>query len=273
MNISELHNICNASFKHLRGYGDYTAISPHSGYTFIDNGADVLGVAHIDTVQSSQSFKVSKKRRIVFSPRLDDRLGVFTLLKVLPEIGIKTDILLTEDEESGNSTAQFFNSSKQYNWIYEFDRGGDTTVLYQYDNATIRSILESYGFKIDDGLYTDICDLEHLECIGINFSTGYYLYHSVHAYARLLEWQTSVKQFVSFYRDHHSTYMEHDPSYFDTESSNWFMRDYSYLESISWEKYKESEKCEICGRWYRDSYNIGLIRYTKVCEKCLEMGY
>lgn len=272
MKLSALHNICNASFDHLRAYGDYIPCNPHTGYTFIDNGANILGVAHIDTVQDSQAFKVSKRRKTVWSPRLDDRLGVFTLLKVLPELGINADILLCEDEEFGQSTAQFFNASKQYNWMFEFDRGGVTTVLYQYDSREIREILNPYGFALDYGIYTDICDLEELGCVGFNFATGYYNYHSVHAYANLLEWQTSVKRFLSFYRDYKDVYLEHEPTYQETYDNSWFMRDYRYLEAISWEKYKESEKCQVCGKWYKDSYNIGMIRYTQACEKCLENG-
>lgn len=118
-----------------------------STYTFKDNGSPVLAVAHLDTVQEasySSIFRV-KGERVLLCPRLDDRLGVYIITRLLPRMGITCDLLLTTGEEVGCSSAELFLTDKQYNWAFSFDRSGADCVLYQHDHKKLRRVLRFMG--------------------------------------------------------------------------------------------------------------------------------
>jgi hypothetical protein len=133
--------------------------TPRGPYYFRDNGASVLGVAHLDTVLNAKPMREGK---YVIAPQLDDRLGVWILLDLLPSLGVNLDILLTTGEESGNTTAYYFDSIRPYNWIVEFDRAGSDVVMYQYDCDEYADLLGSYGFRVGFGSFSDICAMDHL---------------------------------------------------------------------------------------------------------------
>jgi hypothetical protein len=77
----------------------------------------------------------------VFNVKLDDRLGVYTCLIICGR-GLKFDVLLTEDEEIGQSTASFSETNKDYNWMFQFDRQGVQTVMYQYETPGVVEMLQ-----------------------------------------------------------------------------------------------------------------------------------
>lgn len=170
-------------------------------YKFIDNGGSVLAVAHVDVHPGIRNpkFFVRKGRNVVFSPALDDRLGVYILLDLLPELGIKVDVLLTDDEEIGRSTASMFTGEKQYNWMFQFDRRGTDVVMYQYDTPELRQLLEGFDFEVGFGSFSDICYLDHLGCAGFNFGTGYYNEHSMQCYANLRHLTDQLNRFERFF--------------------------------------------------------------------------
>lgn len=182
-------------------------------YFFKDNGSNVLAVAHLDTVQKKGWCEAVRLPHdtFIFSPKLDDRLGAYVILELLPKLGVNCDILLTTDEEQGASTASEFETTKQYNWIVEFDRMGSDVVLYQYEAHKITDALEDQGFKIGQGSYSDIRDLVHLNCKAFNVGVGYENYHSEDCYARLRVLLLNVTRFVKFYLKHKDTRFEHEP--------------------------------------------------------------
>ena len=150
-----------------------------------DNGADILGVGHIDTVDNHRSTQTeagleahSKAMNLAryhqTGPQLDDRLGVWALLSVLPE-HMNYDVLLTDNEEIGQSTAASFEppNGKAYNWIFELDRRKDGCVLYQYGSKKWNKELTKAGFRIDRGSFSDIGYLDHLGVQGVNIGIGY----------------------------------------------------------------------------------------------------
>lgn len=180
-------------------------------YWYFDNGADILAVAHLDSVAGANHFDVvdfSGERR-VFSPSLDDRLGAYLILDLLPRMGLKFDILLTTGEETGQSTASAFETDKKYNWTFEFDRLGTDAVMYDYEDDKTANLVEKYGWLVGVGSFTDIVYLEDLGCKGFNFGTGYHDYHSKFAYASMRETAWSVKNFLKFYADLQNTHLPH----------------------------------------------------------------
>jgi hypothetical protein len=144
----------------------------------------------------------------VYSTSLDDRLGVHVILDVLPLLGIRPDILLTDDEEIGCSTAQEFFTDKQYNWMFQFDRRGTDAVCYEFYN------MEPYVeecFKLGFGSFSDICWLEHLGCGGVNVGTGYYNEHTKNSYANLKHCSAQVERFATFWYAFKDEHIPHEP--------------------------------------------------------------
>ncbi len=176
-------------------------------YYFKDFNASILGIAHIDTVNPITAPQVEGD--ILRSTGVDDRLGLHLLLNVLQKAGCEFDILLSTDEEIGQSTAQFFKTEKKYHWIFEFDRRESGVVLYQYDNPLLRSILEAKGFEIHIGSFSDICYLEHLGVSGMNFGTGYRYEHQLKAEATLSMLQDQSNKFLQFYQDYKNIRLPH----------------------------------------------------------------
>ena len=176
-----------------------------STYTFCDNGSDVLAVAHLDTVQSDNytSVLTIKGERVLLSPRLDDRLGVYIITRMLPLMGVTCDWLLTTGEEVGQSSAEIFTPAKQYNWAFSFDRAGSDCVLYHYECKALKKLLRKAGFHIGQGSFSDLSFLD-ANCAGINFGCGYQDAHSLHAYAFLNDTFKMVQRFARFYREHKS---------------------------------------------------------------------
>lgn len=225
-NIKKLIKLLNADTQSLltnpNKYWDGN-IQIEKGYLYMDRGSKVLGVAHLDTVADDYNSKDGKRKvfkplvedmgvndKMITSMKLDDRLGVFLLMDVFPYLGLRYDVLLTSDEEIGMSTASQFVTKKEYNWIFEMDRRGyGTAVLYQYDSPKIRTALSSLDYKIEIGSFSDICELDTLGCVAINFGCGYNYEHTNACSVRTSWLSVVVNMFVDFYRTYSDTLFEY----------------------------------------------------------------
>ena len=131
IDYDELKNVCKRPLEwFFRKYAEYVVDGKKGRHIYIQHeNAKVLAVAHADTVinpRKTFSFNIINRRtkddsivRVVKTPTLDDRLGIYTIMSLLPSIfgGEWADILITEGEETGNSTAADFVTDKEYNWI------------------------------------------------------------------------------------------------------------------------------------------------------------
>jgi hypothetical protein len=178
---------------------------------FKDNGANILGVGHIDTVEDHRTtdtevtlaahdtaMKLAKFQQT--GPQLDDRLGVWALLSVLPD-SMNFDLLLTDNEEIGMSTALEFipPEGKKYNWIFELDRRGDGCVLYQYGSKKWNRELERAGFRIDKGSFSDIGYLDHLGVQAVNIGVGYNHEHTLACDWDINITRNQIQKLITFY--------------------------------------------------------------------------
>jgi hypothetical protein len=210
IDLKRLEAICRMPVDAFTTFGEAVA-TPQGNYVFRDNGERVLGVAHLDTVLPGTQFACEGDR--VFCPALDDRLGVYLLSDLLPLLGVKFDLLLTDGEERGCSTARWFTQPRKYNWMFSFDRAGTDVVLYQYDTPANRRLLHRAGFRVGVGSYSDIADLDYLGCAGFNFGTGYHHQHKPDCFADLSETREMVSRFVQFWRRHEETHIPHLQGY------------------------------------------------------------
>lgn len=239
-------------------------------YIFKDNGSKILGVAHLDTVLNMNHFHRIDVNgdSIVINAQLDDRLGVYTLAHLLPTMGVNFDLLLTEGEEQGLSTAAHFETTKEYNWIFSFDRRGGDVVLYQFDSKVINKALEGSKFKIGQGTFSDIAFLDHLGCKGFNVGCGYHGEHSDMCYANMTEYKSQVKRFVNFYHRNSDTHYKHTykPSYkfpVTTGTGNHYtMNDYN--SRFHWGDYDDLY-CYLCNS-KRGKHQI--IEDIWLCDSC-----
>lgn len=185
-------------------------------YYYKDNGSDVLAVAHLDSVQSDGTCSIMDTAQgpLVVSGTLDDRLGVYVILELLPKLGITCDWLLTTDEEMGQSTAGYFEPDhKDYNWMFQFDRGGTDVVMYDYETDYLCYLVEEAGARVGNGSFSDICMLEHLGCAGFNWGVGYQDYHSARSHAWLNDTFRMVARFVKFYNANANSVFTYQPRY------------------------------------------------------------
>lgn len=204
-----------------------TTLDPHpSGrerfYWYRDGGpgATVLAVAHLDTVQDDRTCQITDTASglLATSGALDDRLGAYIILDLLPSLGIVCDVLLTTDEESGQSTASDYDPPKDYNWVIQFDRGGTDVVAYQYETDDLTTRVRASGARMGQGSYSDICELEHLGVVGLNWGTGYQDYHSPRSHAWLDDTFRCVSKFARFYRANQGTPIPH---FLDPDTDDW----------------------------------------------------
>jgi len=188
---------------------------------------------------------------LIYSPQLDDRLGVYTILDLMPSLGVKMDALLTDDEEIGRSTASLFATDKQYNWIVEFDRRGTGAVMYEYDFPC-----HDY-FDIERGTFSDICELEHLGCQGINIGVAYHKEHTTRCHMVLEDYAEQMVRFQTMWTDLHKTKMEHEPLCYD--NGGWYDDKHDY----------GVEFCDNCNQ-AKYTYELVEIDQSVVCEDCYD---
>jgi uncharacterized Zn ribbon protein len=218
----------------LHGLTQYTTKAGKK-FWYKDNGSKVLFVAHQDTVQKPGVFQPVRfsDDTWVFSSTHDDRLGMYIGLDYLKKAKVKVDILITDDEEDGRSTALWFDAPKKYNWMFMFDRKGTGAVCYQYENEALSYKLGRHNFMVNRGTYSCIRDLEHLGCVGINFGTGYHNNHEEKGYASMKELRHQMRKFIDFYKEYRYVSMPHDIGY------RRFAEAVSYQ---SWEYKKEEQE-------------------------------
>jgi hypothetical protein len=185
-----------------------------NGSIYVDNGSNILGIAHFDTVEDNRfkpDYTFIESKHTLHGIALDDRLGIHAMINLLPEHGIKTDWLFTDFEECMSTTGADFTPQKEYNWLYQFDRAGFNPVAYQYEDEFLRDKLAKLGIKLDRGSYSDICDMEHLKVKAVNFGIGYHGQHTWKCFASHKEIKKCINQFVGFYRMYKDVKLPHTP--------------------------------------------------------------
>lgn len=237
-------------------------------YYYQDNGSDILAVAHLDSVQGEVECVVvdTAAGPLVVSGSLDDRLGAYVILELLPALGMTCDILLTTDEERGRSTAREFAEDydgKQYNWVIEFDRGGTDVVMYQYETAANVALVEESGARVGEGSFSDIAELDDLGCAAFNWGVGYEDYHGPRAHAWLADTFKMVARFWRFHEANAETFLPHDPrlAYEDDRGDlDWLF--YDCPDAI------EAECGHLVDLGDRDTYTEFGTTNAIVCMKC-----
>jgi hypothetical protein len=257
INLRKLRKRCLAPIRDFESEGEVRAGS-RGGHIFKDNGGSVLAVAHLDSVRTSKHFLASRieDKLTVINQQLDDRLGAYIILDHLPLLGLNYDVLLTEGEECGFSTAADFVTDKEYNWTFSFDRAGTDVVLYGYDDEETRQLLSEYKIEVGLGSFSDIVELDHLGVKGFNWGCGYNDNHGKFCNAVIPETMGMVDIFTEFFQNMSEIKLPHTPRH----DGHW-----SYQDGYS-DLWKSSGCCEMCGS------AAVLFQYGggRVCKECKE---
>ena len=207
-------------------------------YAFIDNNSNVLMVAHADTVFGKyRKFKITEKK--VYSPNLDDRLGVYLALDYFPRIGIHTDILITENEEKGSTTAKLFKTDKKYNWIVEVDRRGTGVVTYCYKSPEWLKALGEF-LRIKWGTFSDISTMQDLGVSACNIGIGYHMEHTANCFCDIKELHKQIDGFVSFYNKYKNTAFPHEKVAYSSYGGGGINGYASKYQTHKWQKQKDA---------------------------------
>ena len=215
---------------------------------FIDRQSDILFVAHADTILKPKL--ISQGKKVITATGLDDRLGCYTAYTLSKKL--KCDLLITDLEEKGISTAQH-HICKEYNWIVEFDRAGSDIVTYDLDNTEFRQALSKY-WKCSDGLFSDISSLGTDSCC-MNLGIGYELPHSKTSYASKKIYHKQVELFKLFFAEFANTNFGER----DEIPKKWYDVDYKYDENCGY------AICDFCGMGMGDE-----IHGYFICPDCFE---
>lgn len=183
--------------------------TPARPWWYADRGSRLLAVAHLDFIHAAQhapqymSIQPTGQnvQPLVFHPALDDRLGAYIIGDFLPRLGIHADVLLTTNEETGNTTARDFRppDGKTYDWIFQFDRRGTDVVGYKYEDDPLWSkCVRETKLTRGNGSFSDIAALD-LGVLGFNFGTGYHDEHTALCYANLNETARMINAFYDFH--------------------------------------------------------------------------
>ncbi len=205
-------------------------------HIFMDLGAPVLFVAHLDTVQdlrTPEDLCIRPNSKRIFASGLDDRLGVF-MIQMLNKMGVVGDVLLTDHEEIQRSTAKFFQIDKQYNWVCEFDRNGVDFVTYGQDNEEFLELIEEAGLEQGDGSFSDISrlGLDNHPCM-FNIGIGYHEGHSESSYFDTEVFFKRMELFEEFYKRHRNTYFESDRMQGEFDRTEEFINELNELNEFN----------------------------------------
>ena len=233
---------------------------PLTRHIHIDRGSNILGVAHIDSVQKHHGTRITRDK--IYSSTVDDRIGVYMMLYGLPSLGINCDVLLTDLEETGMSTAQYYEPDREYKWMFQFDRAGADVVCYQYETPKIKGALQECGFKIGDGIFSDISYMEYMGICGFNVGCGMHDYHSKKAYVEINELVYQSSLFRYFWTFYGGTRFDWDPSMVPDDEWLW-IDDMPNSGEIT------HSMCDFCGAW---DYSSKLHEYSDslLCDGCVD---
>jgi hypothetical protein len=152
-------------------------------YLYLDNNAPLCLVAHVDTLQRKNNFKIIQNRQILSIQGggilgADDRAGIFALASLYSD---KVNILITSGEEVGGVGARQAANDLQMSTVrlmIEFDRRGCNEYVYYSDYLPkqVATYVEAFGFEKNYGSYSDIAEFPHISAV--NLSIGYYNQHT-----------------------------------------------------------------------------------------------
>jgi hypothetical protein len=167
-----------------------TTYKHKDNYVYVDRGAPITLVAHVDTLPRKKGFALDTSHKNVITTKgggilgADDRAGCFALFALAD---CYCNLLFTNYEEIGGIGAQAAAEDLEQHMLdngvrlmVELDRKGcNEYVTYSYNTPPeIHAYAQSYGYVESQGSYSDIAEFYSIPAI--NVSCGYYHQHTDH---------------------------------------------------------------------------------------------
>lgn len=142
-------------------------------------------VAHMDTVVYPKVAKLKEKNNIIsakYGLGADDRAGIYAVVQLLNR-GYRPTVIFTSQEETGGYGARALAmciDELRLKYLIQLDRRGkDDAVFYGCENETFKNYVCGFGFKEQQGLFSDISILcPSWDIAGVNLSVGYFYEHT-----------------------------------------------------------------------------------------------
>lgn len=210
-----------------------------NGYVYGEGDIPVMLIAHLDTVHTTQPFKIyfDEEQTTLWSPQGiggDDRCGVYSIMEILKTH--KPYVLFVEDEEIGSVGARkAINKIEIPNvmFLIELDRrGNNDCVFYDCNNKDFKNYISSFGFKENYGTFTDIMVLsENWGMASVNLSIGYNCEHTLAETINIKTMQKTIDKVKNILDD-----VIKEPEYYDYMP---FEYKWSYLKNKNTEEQNE----------------------------------
>ena len=210
MDIKKLEKVCGMPDDEFLSMG--TSLMTDNVLVHMSRGSSVLGIAHVDTDHKPGQFYHCKETRRLWSPTLDNRLGVHILLNELRVYGVELDILLTSQDDRGYSTASDYFGPDEYNWMVSFNLRGSGVSMHQYHREEMARILLNYSLLArDTDEFPDIAELWFLGILGFDIGNGIVGQgRDTSVLLRVADRQ--VRRFVRFYREYKDKILPYMPT-------------------------------------------------------------
>jgi len=180
----------------------YTQLAICQDYVYAQGSDPIMLQAHIDTAMG-RPYGVfeSRNKNVLWSPSGiggDDRCGVYAILAILKRTAKRPSILFTNHEESGGAgSTKFlkdFKDKPKANFVLAFDREGDSqAVYYRCGNAVFVDMITSFGFRKEEGTFSDISILAPAwDIAAVNLSVGYHHQHSMNEFIVVSELNNTI---------------------------------------------------------------------------------
>jgi hypothetical protein len=247
------------------------------GFLYSPGSHPVLLIAHLDTVhkQTPSMFYIDKTDSADGDLWCeegiggDDRCGVFIIMELIK--ALDCHVLFTEDEEIGGRGAiKFCESgiSPEVQFIVEFDRQGkDDAVFYNCDNPDFTAFVEEYGFRQEEGTFSDISYIAPALALGaVNLSSGYYHAHSLREIIRIADVESIIERAARLIANVSTKYEYVERKYpdWDWEPGDW-----------KWSEKNDDVICPRCDSQIADALFLDYCPYcyTELILSCDYCGY
>ena len=264
--------------KAMRQYlkSKYDTVLCEKEYLIAVGDIPVALVAHLDTVFTAPPQRIfyDRTKNVMWSPDglgADDRAGVYAIVQIL-KAGLRPTVIFTTDEEKGCLGAEALVKNlpiapTELKYIIELDRrGSDDCVFYQCDNEQFEDYVESFGFVMNFGSFSDISVIcPAWRVAGVNLSIGYY---DEHSYSETLYVGQMLNTIEKVKRMLLSVDKADKYEYKELLTKGWLAKymhpteddwgwDPSYgISKEDWAYFMDPQsKCKDCGKWDYD-YNL-----------------
>jgi len=239
-------------------------------YWHLKQGGTVCIMAHVDTVKTPTIPR--HYNGTIWAKGLDDRLGVYLAMKLFGERD-DVDVIITDDEEIGQSTADMLTKEdlEQYNSILELDRDGNDFVHY---GCAESDLINAYSIYAEEGLgsYSDIASItdEARQCGCINIGIGYKNAHGDDSYVKIDDLAKSwrnINTFIDIY--HNVKFKKADKNEYDWDYS-YNSTKYGHNNYIPGKKdaILDLKYCDYCGHDFYSHEMADLGDGQFCCEDC-----